>query len=71
MNLVPLYFDGDVTAGELREALTAGGFHVRVDAAGRMVASRIPAFLRRESPALADVIPIIAPLIRPKGARRA
>ena len=73
--LVAIHFDGDVTAEELRQALEPAGFVVRVEA-GRMVASRVPAFLRRDPEPVkpSNVVPLVAPLSRAgnrPGARRA
>lgn len=61
MKLCPIFFDGDVGAEELREIFEGAGYHVRSDVHGRLVASRIPSFVRRDpKPAKAptNVVPI-------------
>lgn len=47
-DLVPVYFEGTMTAQRLRELLAPAGLVVVIDKAGRMVASPAPAFLARE-----------------------
>lgn len=73
MKTIPIYFDGEIGAEELRTVLEAGGLHVRT-LGGRLVASRIPPFLRREAtqaqaPA-SNVVPIIEGLLMRPSRRR-
>lgn len=44
-----LHIDGAVPLQDVVDALAARGIHVRVDEANRIVANRIPAFLRSET----------------------
>lgn len=60
MKQIPIYFDGEIGAEELRAVLEAGGLHVRTRD-GVLVASRIPPFVRRDpepAKAPANVVPI-------------
>lgn len=47
--MVPIYFDGDMAAQEVKGILEPAGFIVRAEN-GRLVASRIPPFLRVVEP---------------------
>ena len=49
--LIPIYFDGEITTEEARQIFEQAGYHVRSDpASGHLIASRIPAFLRKVDP---------------------
>lgn len=47
--LIPIYFEGTICAQDVADLFTQAGYHVKVDSAGRMVASRVPAFLKRDA----------------------
>lgn len=47
--LFPIFFEGTICQQDIADLFTAAGYCVRVDSAGRMVASRVPAFLKRDS----------------------
>lgn len=47
--LIPIYFEGDIPAQDIHDLFVQAGYAVRVDGAGRMVASRVPAFLKRDA----------------------
>lgn len=47
--LIPIYFEGNIPAQEVHDLFVQAGYAVRCDSAGRMVASRVPAFLKRDA----------------------
>lgn len=49
MTTFPIFFDGSASMAELDAILGAAGYHLRCDDKGRMVASRIPQFLRKSA----------------------
>lgn len=49
MELCPIYFEGEITAAEVKSMLTAAGLWVVTDPAGRLVARRVPAFLKPDT----------------------
>ena len=70
MKLIPIFFDGEITTEEARQIFERAGYHVRADpVSGRLVASRIPAFLRKAPAQEADSN--VVRLSRKLGARRA
>jgi hypothetical protein len=54
---LPIYFADDITQGEIAQALHDAGLHLHTEAGTRMVVDRVPAFLRRDTPAT-NVVPI-------------
>lgn len=50
-----IYFEGAVSQREVLDLFHAAGYSVRTDGAGRMVASRVPAFVKRDPVVLAAV----------------
>ena len=57
MKLIPIYLDGEIPVIEIARMLADAGYHLRTDTAGRMVASRVPTFLRHDEP-IANVVPM-------------
>lgn len=45
---VPIFVDGDLAVSDLARILASVGYHIHSDSAGRLCASRVPAFLRRD-----------------------
>ena len=57
MKLFPIYIDGEIALIELARIFSDAGYALRTDAGGRVVAHRVPAFLRKDEPA-ANVVPM-------------
>ena len=56
-NRIPIYVDGDLAVADLARIFASAGYHIHTDSAGRLLASRVPAFLRREVVKLAVSAP--------------
>ncbi len=47
--LFPIWMEGSIPMQEVADIFIAAGYAVRIDSAGRMVASKVPAFLKRDA----------------------
>ena len=56
---VPIFVDGDLAVDEIARIFAAAGYHLHSDDAGRLCASRVPPFLRKDTgPVLSNVVKI-------------
>lgn len=45
---IPIFIDGDIALAEVARIFTQAGYHIHSDSAGRLCASRVPGFLRKD-----------------------
>ncbi len=51
---LPIYFHGSISLQEIEVALHSRGIHLRDDGRGRVLAERVPRFLKRATDAISE-----------------
>lgn len=47
---IPVFFNGEITQGEIHEAMRVAGLHLHIEAGVRLVVDRVPGVLRKDPP---------------------
>lgn len=54
--MTPIFITDDMTVAELRRILGPAGYHLPMDGAGRLVLTRVPPFLMRDTQTETNVV---------------